>query len=54
VKISALLLCVLHALFVSYLVATYVNNPGPLKAGAAVFTALMFAINLADGIRRGP
>jgi uncharacterized membrane protein (DUF441 family) len=55
-KISAYLLCTLTALGAGIIVAIYAasGDPLPTTAGALVFCLLVFVIQVADGIRRGP
>lgn len=53
-KIGSYLWCMLNAGGVSYFVAVYAIDPHPVVLGGVVFTALMFIVILADGIRRGP
>jgi NaMN:DMB phosphoribosyltransferase len=53
-KISAYLLCMLSAAVVGLSVASYAHYHSPLIAGGAVYAALLFFVQLADGIRRGP
>jgi hypothetical protein len=53
-KISAYLFCVLQALVVGFFVVLYADDPHPLRLGAVVYAALLFFVQLADAIRRGP
>jgi hypothetical protein len=43
-----------NAAVVGLIVASYADTHLPLIAGAAVYVALLFIVQLADGIRRGP
>jgi NaMN:DMB phosphoribosyltransferase len=43
-----------NAAVVGLIVASYAYNHLPLIAGAAVYAALLFFVQLADAIRRGP
>jgi hypothetical protein len=52
VKTSAFLWCILTALIIGFLVVLYANNPHPLTAGAVVYCALMFTVQVVNGIRR--